>query len=183
MTTQSTVLPTLQRIPRPSDSPQQEVAIPGGVMPNMPRLLPLPKVAKDAPQPPKSNKNLQNIETKSLVGSVTTWLPHSSTIQVDSMQKNKENEPMEAPRPQYVEYLAGRKFLIIPKHNIVSISPTSLPTKQLKQNDSGCDESKDEAFSSPRNEQTDSDRKVEEDNIEMTNKTNEEKKDDENKTE
>ncbi|XP_068906166.1 uncharacterized protein [Tenebrio molitor] len=135
MTTQSTVLPTLQRIPRPGDSPQQEIATPGGVVPNMPRLLPLPKVAKDAPPPPRQTKNVTQTatETKSLVGSVTSWLPHSSTIQVDNMQRNKENEPVEAPRPQYVEYLAGRKFLIIPKHNVVSVSPTSVQSKPQKQ--------------------------------------------------
>jgi hypothetical protein len=101
----------------------------------MPRLLPLPKVAKDAPPPPRQTKNVTQTatETKSLVGSVTSWLPHSSTIQVDNMQRNKENEPVEAPRPQYVEYLAGRKFLIIPKHNVVSVSPTSVQSKPQKQ--------------------------------------------------
>ncbi|KAJ3659214.1 hypothetical protein Zmor_010915 [Zophobas morio] len=157
MTTQSTVLPTLQRIP--PDSPQPEATTPGGV-PNMPRLLPLPKVAKDAPPPLKPTKNNpQNItETKSLVGSVTSWLPHSSTIQVDNMQRNKENEPAEAPRPQYVEYLAGRKFLIIPKHNVVSVSPTSVPSKQKQLNfiENDCvsnDEVKDE-LSSPKRVQS-----------------------------
>ncbi|XP_044253918.1 uncharacterized protein LOC123004636 isoform X2 [Tribolium madens] len=119
MTTQSSVLPTLQRIPRPGDSPQRDTSISGGV-PNMPRLLPLPK---DVPTKQSKNPTQTATETKSLVGSVTTWLPHSSTIQVDNM-RNKENEPIEAPRPQYVEYLAGRKFLIIPKHNVVSVSPT-----------------------------------------------------------
>lgn len=123
--TQSTVLPTFQGIPRPGDSPQQDTGISGGGVSNISRLLSLPK-AKDAPQPSRLGKNPPQTatETKSLVGSVTSWLPHSSTIQVDNMQRNKENEPSEAPRPQYVEYLAGRKFLIIPKHNVVSISPT-----------------------------------------------------------
>lgn len=84
----------------------------------MSRLVQMPKIGKDAP----ATQPVKTIESKSIVGSVTSWLPHSSTIQVE--QRNKENQPVEAPRPQYLEYLAGRKFLIIPKHNVVSISPT-----------------------------------------------------------
>lgn len=49
------------------------------------------------------------------MGSVTSWLPHNVKI------INAE-EPGVAPRPQYVEYLGGRKFLVIPKHNYMSVS-------------------------------------------------------------
>ncbi|ERL88149.1 hypothetical protein D910_05537 [Dendroctonus ponderosae] len=55
---------------------------------------------------------------QSLVGAVTSWLPHNVKI-VDNP------EATEAPRPQYVEYLAGRKFLVIPKHNFMSVSGSS----------------------------------------------------------
>ncbi|ENN79975.1 hypothetical protein YQE_03589, partial [Dendroctonus ponderosae] len=56
---------------------------------------------------------------QSLVGAVTSWLPHNVKI-VDNP------EATEAPRPQYVEYLAGRKFLVIPKHNFMSVSGSSI---------------------------------------------------------
>ncbi|EFA01707.1 uncharacterized protein LOC664527 isoform X2 [Tribolium castaneum] len=144
MSAQSSVLPTLQRIPRPGDSPQQDTAISGGV-PNMPRLLPLPK-AKDVPTKQSKNPTQTATETKSLVGSVTSWLPHSSTIQVDNM-RNKENEPIEAPRPQYVEYLAGRKFLIIPKHNVVSVSPTVIKPMNFESVSSEVEEAKNAQIS------------------------------------
>lgn len=110
--TQSAVLP---RVTCPlNESPHHDSSVP-----IMPRLVQMPKIGKDAPP---TTQPVKTIESKSIVGSVTSWLPHSSTIQVE--QKNKGNQPVEAPRPQYLEYLAGRKFLIIPKHNVVSISPT-----------------------------------------------------------
>ncbi|KAL1489687.1 hypothetical protein ABEB36_013628 [Hypothenemus hampei] len=55
---------------------------------------------------------------KSLVGSVTSWLPHNVKI-------INNQEPSEVSRPQYVEYLGGRKFLVIPKHNFMSVSSRS----------------------------------------------------------
>lgn len=62
-------------------------------------------------------------ECQSLVGAVTSWLPHNVKI-VDNP------ETTEAPRPQYVEYLAGRKFLVIPKHNFMSVSGSSISRAQ-----------------------------------------------------
>lgn len=113
----SSTPPTMPQLQRPSgcsnESPHHDGS---SASSTMPRLLPIPNIGTDVPQP------IKTIESKSIVGSVTSWLPHSSTIQVE--QRNKENQPVQAPRPQYLEYLAGRKFLIIPKHNVVSISPT-----------------------------------------------------------
>lgn len=82
--------------------------------PEMPTLTPKPPQLQDSQAEPR----------KSLVGSVTSWLPHNVKI------VNSE-EPTEAPRPQYVEYLAGRKFLVIPKHNFMSVSSSnSLPQSE-----------------------------------------------------
>ncbi|KAJ8943639.1 hypothetical protein NQ318_005640 [Aromia moschata] len=130
---QSTTLPKLQRIPRTGDTPfSQESDLKSDQLPELPRLTPrptpvqsLPKVALDPPaiQPAPT-------ESKSLVGSVTTWLPHNSKI-VENIQRTNE-EPTEAPRPQYVEFLGGRKFLVIPKHNFMSVSPTVAVTATSK---------------------------------------------------
>lgn len=119
----ATVLPKLQRIPRPDDPPfLREIDSNTDELPEMPTLIPRPD---HVPETPKSvTPPLQSTisETKPIVGSVTTWLPHNSKI-VDNIQPNCE-EPTEVPRPQYVEFLAGRKFLVIPKHNFMSVSPT-----------------------------------------------------------
>ncbi|KAJ8927476.1 hypothetical protein NQ314_020073 [Rhamnusium bicolor] len=125
---QSTVLPKLQRIPRSSDPTfPQDSESKTDVLPELPRLTPRPvqsqsltKITTDSSVQPSPSEN------KSLVGSVTTWLPHNSKI-VDNIQRTSE-EPTEVPRPQYVEFLGGRKFLVIPKHNFMSVSPTVAAT-------------------------------------------------------
>lgn len=119
----TTVLPKLQRIPRPDDPTfLRETELNSDEFPEMPRLIPrpdqIPEISKSVTPPLQSTVS----EIKSIVGSVTTWLPHNSKI-VDNIQQNCE-EPTEVPRPQYVEFLAGRKFLVIPKHNFMSVSPT-----------------------------------------------------------
>ncbi|CAG9861460.1 unnamed protein product [Phyllotreta striolata] len=107
---QSNALPKLQRIPKPStDDPEAPVD-----------PLPLPEPPKLTPRPPQTD------ETKSLVGSLTTWLPHNSKI-IDSIQATGEAQAG-VPRPQYIEILAGRKFLVIPKHNFLTISPPAAAT-------------------------------------------------------
>lgn len=136
----TSVLPKLQRIPRPDDPTfLTETDLHLDEFSEMPRLIPRPdpihEIQKSVtpPLPPTVN------ESKSIVGSVTTWLPHNSKI-VDNIQQNCE-EPTEVPRPQYVEFLAGRKFLVIPKHNFMSVSPslaasaiTKAPTTRMPDN-------------------------------------------------
>lgn len=74
-------------------------------------------------------------EGKSLVGAVTSWLPHNAKI-VNSIPE--ASSMSETSGPQMVEYLAGRKFLIIPKHNLLSVSPsvaaTALSTSNADKN-------------------------------------------------
>ncbi|XP_049825722.1 uncharacterized protein LOC109595867 isoform X2 [Aethina tumida] len=60
--------------------------------------------------------------SKSLVGSVTTWLPHNSKI-IDNFPRNN-GESQDTLKPQYLEIIAGRKFLVIPKHNFMTVSPS-----------------------------------------------------------
>ncbi|XP_045480357.1 uncharacterized protein LOC123684896 isoform X2 [Harmonia axyridis] len=102
VTTQSTALPKLQRIPK---SPEGEL--------NQP-----PDAVDD-----HVDKVVQSSENSSILGHVTSWLPQNSRIEVDNQQRSV-SETAGPARPQYVEYLAGRKFLIIPKYNVVSVSPT-----------------------------------------------------------
>lgn len=81
-------------------------------------------------------------ENKSLVGSVTTWFPPSSTIQVGNNELNSENNSIRVPRPQFVEYIGNKKFLIVPKHNVLSVLPNSTFNK-LEENVSTPDTVKD----------------------------------------
>ncbi|XP_066252805.1 uncharacterized protein [Euwallacea similis] len=104
-TTASTTLPKLQRIPRTDSSDPPNLQ-------SIPAPPPLVKVNKTVEGPPIQQPSEG---CKSLVGSVTSWLPHNSKI------VNSE-EPAEAPKPQNIEYIGGRKFLVIPKHNVMSVS-------------------------------------------------------------
>lgn len=121
----TTVLPKLQRIPRPDDSTfLTDTDTTVDEIQEMPTLYPETDRVSETPKsvtPPTIQSTLSE-NNKSIVGSVTTWLPHNSKI-VDNIQQKFE-EPTEVPRPQYVEFLAGRKFLVIPKHNFMSVSPT-----------------------------------------------------------
>lgn len=117
----TTVLPKLQRIPR-SDDPTflTETGMVLDDIHESPTLISGTDYVSDITKSVTSPVHSINHEYKSIVGSVTSWLPHNSKI-VDNIPQNCE-EPTEIPRPQYVEFLAGRKFLVIPKHNFMSVS-------------------------------------------------------------
>lgn len=89
----------------------------------LPKLQRIPKSPDNrAASPPHGEQQQQADRTpanSSILGHVTSWLPQNSRIQVGGQPRHAA-----PPRPQYVEYLAGRKFLIIPKYNVVSVSPT-----------------------------------------------------------
>lgn len=91
--------------------------------------------AKQLAEPPKPADVAENIApSKSLVGGVTTWFPSSSTIQVNHGDTGGlQINPM---RPQFVEYFGMKKFLVIPKHNILSVSPVIAPKNKPKTADS-----------------------------------------------
>lgn len=118
--------PKLQRIPKPQDTtstPPIVKPLPPVPKPELPKLTPRPGLTT-VPKFVKVNSlSEQNTESKSLVGSVTTWFPPSSTIQVASDRTRIDGEVRSPPRPQFVEFLGNKKYLIVPKHNILSISP------------------------------------------------------------
>ncbi|GJQ86074.1 hypothetical protein Trydic_g10044 [Trypoxylus dichotomus] len=124
------VPPKLQRIPKPPDAhatstPPIVKPLPPVPKPDLPKLTPRPGLAT-VPKFVKVNSlPEQNAgESKSLVGSVTTWFPPSSTIQVaNDRTRANDVESNSPPRPQFVEFLGNRKYLIVPKHNILSVSP------------------------------------------------------------
>ncbi|XP_065159746.1 uncharacterized protein [Atheta coriaria] len=67
----------------------------------------------------KLKLNNNNTEQKSLVGSLTTWFPQSSTIQVSNNESDSlANIPR---RPQLVEYIGNKKYVVVPRHNILSV--------------------------------------------------------------
>ncbi|XP_017770384.1 PREDICTED: uncharacterized protein LOC108558090 [Nicrophorus vespilloides] len=102
---QTNALPKLQRIPKPNEVPLKDIPLP-----ELPKLTPKPGIVPVQ-------------ENKSILGSVTTWFPPSSTIQLDNNDNNQENVPQEPPRPQLVEFVGNKKYLIVPRHNILSVAP------------------------------------------------------------
>lgn len=113
MNIQTTMLPKLQRIPRPGES--IPLSNPELNKIEMPKLTPRPGMLSNI------SYTSQN-EVKSLVGSLTTWFPPSSTIQVGN--EDTANS-VRVTRPQFVEILGNRKFLIVPKHNFLSVVQNS----------------------------------------------------------
>lgn len=103
----------------------QSNAIPNAVQSKLPNILPRTDETNTTPI-------VQTETTKGLVGGVTTWFPASSRIQVASNQlKPPQLGPVHSPRPQFVEFLGDKKYLIVPKHNIVSVSPSTGSTANL----------------------------------------------------
>lgn len=76
--------------------------------------------------PHKQNLTANEPPNKSIVGSVTTWFPPSTKIQLNSTTSPSKNpvDPVKAPLPQSITIMGERKFLIVPKHTILSVSPT-----------------------------------------------------------
>lgn len=114
---QSSILPKLQRINHANDAKNSNIPLPA--------LLPHSNVCLPKLPRPIEMYSSHQTENKSLVGSVTTWFPPSSTIQVGNNEINSENNSVRIPRPQFVEYIGSKKFLIVPKHNVLSVLPNS----------------------------------------------------------
>nr|XP_018899507.1 PREDICTED: proteoglycan 4-like isoform X1 [Bemisia tabaci] len=114
--------------------------------------LPAPKstlVSLSSSAPTKSlttSTIAKTAKITSIVGGVTTWLPPSSTIQFSSSnvttkaQKNPKSNTPSVPRPadsqstappaQAVVEMNGKRFIVMPKQNVVSVSqpmPVSNP--------------------------------------------------------
>lgn len=116
-----TTTPTNQPSPLTTNTSLKSQSNIIGTSATLPKLQKIPLSADDL------NASSAQTETKGLVGGVTTWFPPSSTIQVGSNQlKPPPLGTIQSPRPQYVEFLGDKKYLIIPKHNVVSVSPSSV---------------------------------------------------------
>ncbi|KAK9728026.1 F-box-like [Popillia japonica] len=118
-------LPKLTPRPGLASGPKFIKSLPPVPKPELPKLTPRPGLASGPKFIKVNNISEQNAsESKSLVGSVTTWFPPSSTIQVANDQTRVNDvETHSPPRPQFVEFLGNKKYLIVPKHNILSVSP------------------------------------------------------------
>lgn len=123
--------PKLQRIPRPGEKPLA------------PKLSIIPKHTDSHNDPIKlyrvsrfttvpqyikvsDSQHVASEPSKSMVGSVTTWFPPSTKIHLNSTDSPPKNptDAMQSPRPQSITIIGDRKFLIVPKHSVLSVSPT-----------------------------------------------------------
>ncbi|XP_050300871.1 proteoglycan 4-like [Anthonomus grandis grandis] len=117
--------PKLHRIPRPDSLDPIPILTPAIDVPTTSRDS--PPLAVTSPigsppiisPPPLTPKSLGS-PTRSLVGSVTSWLPQNVKLVGTS-------EVSQTPRPQYVEYIGGKKYLVIPKHNVMAVSSSGAP--------------------------------------------------------
>lgn len=136
---QSATPPKLQRIPRANEKPlpilySKPTLIPKTTdppktqaePPNVVRNSKFSTVPRYVKVPESHNLISQSEPAKSIVGSVTTWFPPSTTIQLNSNNSPPKNPPeaAQAPRPQSITIMGDRKYLIVPKHSILSVSPT-----------------------------------------------------------
>lgn len=105
----SIIPPQLQRMPRSNDT---------GVVDNV--LSPIP-VEPDHPIPVIPPAPALEIR-KNIVGAVTTWFAPNSRVRMNSKGVNLTAN---CPKPQSVAFMGDRKFLVLPKGNVLSVSPTA----------------------------------------------------------
>lgn len=90
---------------------QQSIAAPSLPVADVP--------APKTPRPtPKSDPPTQQPREGNVVGSMTTWLPPTSNISTNRSALNKIENP-----PQTIAVVKGRKFIVVPKMNLLSVSP------------------------------------------------------------
>lgn len=65
-----------------------------------------------------------------LLGAVTTWLPPASTIQLDSSKSSPPigKTPSSSEAAQGLAKVGDRRYIVIPKHNVLSVTPTTSAT-------------------------------------------------------
>ena len=124
--------PKLQRLPRLNES--------GRIM-TVPHFVKIPKCRESLLTPQSGSK-----ATGTIVGSVTTWLPPSSTIQLTPSAGAKPSSavttsvssssstsdtlatPPSSAAVQSVACMGGKKYIVVPKHNVLSVSPAMAAT-------------------------------------------------------
>lgn len=133
--------PKLQRLPRMGEC---------GKLITVPRFVKVPKSRESVLAPQQGPKGTA-ANKGTIVGSVTTWLPPSSTIQLSSSVTTKTSsnavsasvsssvsststtsDPSASPpNPASVQSLAkmgNKKYIVVPKHNVLSVSPAMAAT-------------------------------------------------------
>ncbi|XP_023728039.1 uncharacterized protein LOC111875758 isoform X2 [Cryptotermes secundus] len=139
--TPSSSPPKLQRLPRMGES---------GKLITVPRFVKVPRSRESVLAPQQGQKGTA-ANKGTIVGSVTTWLPPSSTIQLSSTGVAKTSssavspslsssvsststisDPLTSPpTPTNVQSLArvgSKKYIVVPKHNVLSVSPAMAAT-------------------------------------------------------
>lgn len=101
------ILHVQQTLPIPP-LPVADVPVPTTPRPNITAAI----------KPDKSPIQLQPPREGNVVGSMTTWLPPTSNISTNRLGLNKIENP-----PQTIAVLKGRKFIVVPKMNLLSVSP------------------------------------------------------------
>lgn len=133
--------PKLQRLPRMGES---------GKLITVPRFVKVPRSCESVLPPQQGQKGV-SVNKGTIVGSVTTWLPPSSTIQLspNGVTKTSSNvasasfstsasstgtisDPLASPQNsssvQSIARMGGKKYIVVPKHNVLSVSPAMAAT-------------------------------------------------------
>ena len=58
-------------------------------------------------------------ENSSVIGSMTTWVPPTANLTTNRSQLDISTSP-----PQSIAIVAGRKYIMVPKTNLMSVSPS-----------------------------------------------------------
>lgn len=108
-----------------SDSPPKLLRIPrSGDKSYSPKLI-VDKINKPFKTSDKNKKNVEDPtqvnNTKSLLGSVTTWLPPSSSIQMSKSQAVVETSATTS--AQGIVQCGGKKYIVVPKYNVLNVFP------------------------------------------------------------
>lgn len=64
------------------------------------------------------NRSNDSKENKSVIGSMTTWVPPTANLISNRSQLDISVSP-----PQSIAIVAGRKYIMVPKTNLMSVSP------------------------------------------------------------
>lgn len=97
---------------------QQTLPVPPLPVADVPApITPRPSITA-AMKPDNPPIKLQQPREGNVVGSMTTWLPPTSNISTNRSGLNKIENP-----PQTIAVLKGRKFIVVPKMNLLSVSP------------------------------------------------------------
>lgn len=132
--------PKLQRLPRMVES---------GKLITVPRFVKVPRSHESVLSPQQGQKGTAG-NKGTIVGSVTTWLPPSSTIHLSPTgvaktssnavstslsssisSTNTVSDTLASPNPanvQSVAQIGGKKYIVVPKHNVLSVCPAMAAT-------------------------------------------------------